>query len=167
MSNFLKEFEFEKPPKKITYFDTDTLKLSNDFQFLHNKSKFRKELTRLQNLVKSYTNSPLMVSAFRDSYIKEEYTEKYLIVLFTTPDCIEETNKIIEGYTDIEFSTGCFILETKAKYMLLLTRDMKGLISGVNMMESILNQILEDYMIRKQYNEYIMIRPFKITDYTP
>ena len=129
MSNYLKEFTFERPPKKITYFDTEPLSINSEFTFFHNKTKFRKELTRLQNLFKSYTKSPLMASAIRDTYLKEEYTEKYLIVLFTTPDNIEETNRIIEIHTDIEFNPGCFFLETTSKYMLLLARDMGGLTS--------------------------------------
>ena len=166
MSNYLNEFNFERPPKKITYFDTEPLSLNSEFTFFHNKTKFRKELTRLQNLFKSYTKSPLMASAIRDTYLKEEYTEKYLIVLFTTSDNIEETNKIIDGHNEMEFNPGCFFLETTSKYILLLTRDMEGLTSGVDMMESILNQILEDYMIQKRYNEYIMICPFQITDCT-
>jgi len=166
MSNYLKEFNFERPPKKITYFDTEPLSLNSEFTFFHNKTKFRKELTRLQNLFKSYTKSPLMASAIRDTYLKEEYTEKYLIVLFTTSEYIEETNKIIDSHNEMEFNPGCFFLEATSKYILLLTRDMDGLTSGVDMMESILNQILEDYMIQKRYNEYIMICPFQITDCT-
>ena len=166
MSNYLKEFNFERLPKKITYFDTEPLSLSNEFTFFHNKTKFRRELTRLQNLFKSYTKSPLMASAIRDTYLKEEYTEKYFIVLFTTPDNIQEANKIVDNHNEIEFNPGCFFLETTSKYMLLLARDMEGLTSGVNMMESILNQILEDYMVPKRYNEYIMICPFQITDCT-
>ena len=61
MSTFLKEFKFEKTPSKITYLDEEPLKLSNEYIFFHNKSKFRKELNRLQYLIKSYTKYPFML----------------------------------------------------------------------------------------------------------
>ena len=166
MLNYLKEFNFERPPEKITYFDKEPLSLNSEFTFFHNKSRFRKELTRLQNLFKSYTKAPLMASSIRDTYLKEEYTEKYFIVLFTTLDNIGEINKIIDDHNEIEFNPGCFFLETTSKYLLLLARDMEGITSGINMMESILNQVLEDYMIQKRFDEFIMIRPFKIIDCT-
>ncbi|KKL10650.1 hypothetical protein LCGC14_2553710, partial [marine sediment metagenome] len=46
------------------------------------------------------------------------------------------------------------------------TREMEGLIPGIDMLESILNQVLEDYNIQKRFNDFIMIRPFKIIDCT-
>ncbi len=164
MSKFLKEFEFEKTPQEITYFDNDPLELHNEFMFLHNKSKFRKELTRLQNLIKSYTKAPLMVTSIRDAFLKKEYTEKYLIVLLTTSQYVKEVNTIIEAYSGIDFNPGCVFLEANSKYMLLLTRDMEGLILGVNIMELILKQILENYLNEKRFDEYITIRPFKLID---
>ncbi|MFX0156245.1 MAG: hypothetical protein ACFE9Q_17115, partial [Candidatus Hodarchaeota archaeon] len=69
MSSFLKEFKFEKSPLKITYLDKEPLKLTNEFIFFHNKSKFRKELNRLQYLIKSYTKVPLHAAGIRDSYL--------------------------------------------------------------------------------------------------
>jgi len=44
MTDYIKTFEFDKPPKKITYLDEDPLKLTEDFVFYHNKSKIRKGL---------------------------------------------------------------------------------------------------------------------------
>jgi len=160
----LKEFEFDKSPKNITYFDNEPLKLNNEFIFFLNKSKFRKELTRLQNLIKSYIKTPLIVSGIRDTYLKKQYTEKYLIVLFTTSENVKEINAIIEAHSDIELSPGCVFLETNSEYLLLLTRNMEGLILGVNIMELILKQILEDYLNQKKFDEYITIRPFKLID---
>lgn len=166
MPNFLNKFEFDKFPKKIEYFDNDPLCLNKEFVFFHNKSKFRRELTRLQNLIKSFTNSPLKVAGIRDGLLKEELTEKYLIILFTTPEIVQNINQIIDDRSDIEFNPGCFLLESTSKYLLLLTREMEGLIPGIDMLESILNQVLEDYKIQKRFDEFIMIRPFKIIDCT-
>ncbi|MFX0142023.1 MAG: hypothetical protein ACFFDN_50770 [Candidatus Hodarchaeota archaeon] len=162
MSIFLKEFKFEKPPIKITYFDKEPLILNNKFIFYHNRSKFRKELTRLQYLIKSYTKTPLLAVAIRDSLLKEEYSEKFLIVLFTTSETIRKTNKIIEEYLDIELDPGCFFIETKKDFMLLLSKDIEGLISGVDALETILKQILEDYMNQERFDDYIKIRIFEL-----
>ncbi len=162
MSNLLKEFTFEKPPKNITYFDKEPLKLTNEFVFFHNKNKFRKELTRLQYLFKSYTRTPLNAAGIRDSYLKQETSEKYLIVLFTTTNIVKRTNDIIENYSDLEFDSGCFHIEATSDYLLLLTKDMDGLRSGINMMEEILKQILEDYFSQQKFDKYIKIRPFKL-----
>lgn len=161
---FLKEFEFDKSPKNITYFDNEPLKLNNEFIFFLNKSKFRKELTRIQNLIKYYIKTPLIVTGIRDTYLKKQYTEKYLLVLFTTSEVVKETNTIIEAHSDIELNLGCVFLETNSEYLLLLTRNMEGLILGVNIMELILKQILEDYLNQKKFDEYITIRPFKLID---
>jgi len=162
MSDFLKEFKFKKNPLKITYFDKGPLQLTNEFIFFHNKSKFRKELTQLQNLIKSYTKTPLQAAGIRDTYIKKAYTDEYLIILFTTNDIVKETNNIIKNLYNLEISSGCFYLETTSKYMLLLTKDMDGLILGIDTMEEVLKQTMEDYFFQKNFDEYIKIRPFKL-----
>jgi len=162
MSNLLKEFTFEKPPENITYFDKEPLKLTNEFVFFHNKNKFRKELNRLQYLFKSYTKVALNAAGIRDSYLIEENSEKYLIVLFTTSDIVKKTDDILENYSDLELGSGCFHIEATSNFVLLLTKDMDGLSSGINMMEEILKQILEDYFNQQKFDEYIKIRPFKL-----
>ncbi len=162
MSNFLKEFTFEKPPENITYFDKEPLKLTNEFVFFHNKNKFRKDITRLQYLFKSYTRAPLSAAGIRDSYLKQEISEKYLIVLFTTSDIVKKTDDIIKNYSDLELGSGYFHIEATSNYLLLLTKDMDGLRSGINMMEEILKEILEDYFNQQKFDEYIKIRPFKL-----
>ncbi|NVM37409.1 MAG: hypothetical protein HWN81_17570 [Candidatus Lokiarchaeota archaeon] len=164
MSNFLKEFKFEKSPLKITYLDKEPLKLSNELIFFHNKSKFRKYLTQLQYLIKSYTNTPLHAAGIRDSYLKEEFSEKFLIVLLSTSETIKRTNEIIKPHSEMELNNGCFYLEVDTNFMFLLSRDMEGLILGVNTMEIILKQIMEDYMNQKQFDDYIKICSFKLTD---
>ncbi|MFX1307303.1 MAG: hypothetical protein ACFFB8_18900 [Promethearchaeota archaeon] len=164
MSTFLKEFKFEKFPLKITYFDEEPLKLNNEFIFFHNKSKLRKDITQLQYLFKSYTNSPLQAAGIRDSYLKEEFSEIFLIVLLTLPETIQNSNNIIEAYSNIELKSGCFYIETNSNFMLLLSKDMKGFTAGINTMETILKQVMEDYMNQKKFDDYIKICSFKLVN---
>ena len=123
MFDILKEFKFEKVPRKIAYFDKEPLNLSNELIFFHNKSKFRKYLTQLQYLIKSYTNTPLQVAGIRDSYLKEGFSEKFLIVLLSTSETIKKTNEIIEPHSEMELNNDCFYLEVDTNYMLLLSRN--------------------------------------------
>jgi hypothetical protein len=162
MSTFLKEFKFEKTPLKITYFEDEPLKLNNNFIFFHNKSKFRKELTRLQYIIKSYTKIALQAAGIRDSYLKQEYSDEFFIVIFTTPEILKDTNEFISKHSDLELNPGCFYLETTSEFMLVLSKDMEGLISGVATMESILKQTLEDYLNQQKFDDYIKIRPFEL-----
>lgn len=162
MSSYLKEFKFEKTPLKIIYIEDEPLKLNSNFIFFHNKSKFRKELTRLQYIIKSYTKIALHAAGIRDSYIGQEYSDKFYIVLFTTSETVKHTNDFINKHTDIEINPGCFYLETTSDFMLLLSKDMDGLIFGVATMESILKQTLEDYLNQQKFDDYIKIRPFEL-----
>ncbi|KKL20347.1 hypothetical protein LCGC14_1696020 [marine sediment metagenome] len=162
MTGYIKNFEFEKPPKKMTYLDDEPLELTEDFVFFHNKSKIRKSLNRLQYLFKSYTKNPLLALGIRDSLLKKEFTEKFLIILFTTPEVVEDTNRIIEKNSNITLIEGAYYLTTTSRFMLLLARDLKGINSGVNTMEEILKQILEDYFGKKNFEEFIKIRQFKL-----
>lgn len=164
MYDLLKEFKFEKVPHKIAYFDKEPLKLSNELIFFHNKTKFRKYLTQLQYLIKSYTNTSLHAAGIRDSYLKEEFSEKFLIVLFSTSETIKKSNQIIEPHSEMELNNGCFYLEVDTNFMLLLSKDVEGLILGINTMEIILKQIMEDYMDQKQFDDYIKICSFKLID---
>ncbi len=162
MSTFLKEFKFKKSPSKITYFDEEPLKLSNEFIFFHNKSKFRKELTRLQYLFKKFTKIPLHAAGIRDSYLKEEYSENLLIVLFTTSEKIRKSNEFFESISDKTLDPGCFYLETKSDFMLLVSRDIEGLKYGIDTMETILKQVLEDYINQQKFDDYIQVCPFQL-----
>jgi hypothetical protein len=164
MSTFLLEFKLEKSPLKIKYFDQEPLKLTNEFAFFHNKSKFRKELTHLQYLFKSYTSTALHAAAIRDSYLEADYSDKFLVVLLASSETVKRTNEIVKLHSDIELNPKCFYLETTSNYMLLLSRDMKGLTLGLETMEIILKQILEDYMSQQKFDDYIKIRPFMLLD---
>jgi len=165
MSNHLKEFEFKSPPKSITYLEGEPLKLSEKFDFFHNKTKLRKLLTQLQNLFKSYIKNPLLASGIRDSYLTEKYSEEYLIVLFTIPEIIKNSNEILASYSDIEFAQGNFFLITTPDYMMLLAKDMKGINSGIEIMEEILDQVLEEYFNKKNFEDFIKIRQFKLSNF--
>jgi hypothetical protein len=46
--------------------------------------------------------------------------------------------------------------------MLLLAKDMEGLILGVDTLEDILNQTFKQYFEQKNTGEYIRIKPFKL-----
>ncbi|HDZ18657.1 MAG TPA: hypothetical protein ENI29_11640 [bacterium] len=162
MTDYIKNFEFDIPPKKIVYLDEEPLKLTEDFVFYHNKSKIRKGLNRLQYLFKSYTKNPLLALGIQDSLLKKEFTEKFLIILFTTPQIIEGTNRIIEKNSNINLTEGAYYLTTTSKFLLLLTRDLKGINSGINTIEEILKQILEDYFNKKNFEEFIKIRQFRL-----
>lgn len=162
MTDYIKKFKFKESPKEITYLKGVPLELNEDFVFFHNKSKVRKDLTPLQHLFKSYTQTPLLALGIRDSYLDEELTEKYLIIIFTTSEIIKDANDILSGYTDVVINKGCFYLEANSKYMLLLTKDMDGLHSGTTIMEEIFTQVLEDYFSRKNFDEFIKISQFKI-----
>ncbi|MFX1568920.1 MAG: hypothetical protein ACFFCV_11210 [Promethearchaeota archaeon] len=164
MSNFLKEFKFDKSPLNITYLDKEPLKLNSEFIFFHNKNKFRKELNRLQYLIKSYTNIPLHAAGIRDSYLKEDLSENYLIILFTISDIVKKASEIIEANLSVEIKPGCFYLESNTDYILLISRDMEGLIFGIDTLESILEQVLEDYTIQKRFGDYIKVCTFKVSD---
>jgi len=160
MTEYIKEFEFKNPPKEITYYDDEPLKLTKEFSFFHNKSKFRKELNRLQYLFKEYLKTPLIAAGIRDTYLKEEYTEKYFIILFTTNEIIKETNQIIEQYSGKDIQSGCYVLKSNLSYLLLLAKDLNGVILGIDILEEIFNQTFKDYFKRKRFEDFIKIRPF-------
>ena len=165
MLNHLKEFMLKNPPKNIAYIGGEPLKLTEKFDFFHNKTKVRKNLTQLQHLFKSYIKNPLLASGIRDIYLTEEYTEKYLIVLFTTPEIVKESNEILASYSDIEFTQGNFVLVATQDYLMLLTEDMEGINSGVEIMEEILHQVLEDYFSKKNFEDFIRIRQFRLSNF--
>ena len=166
MYDYIKKYEFKNNPKEITYFDGEPLKLSNEFTFYHNKNWFRKELNRFQYLFKTYLKNPLLASGIRDTYLKEEYAENYLILLFTDILTVKNTNHIIETNLDKEISQGCFYIISNPKYLLLLAKEKNGLVSGLNVMEEILTQTLEDYFNQQQFDDFIKIRPFKLFNCT-
>ena len=95
MSKFIQEYEFEKAPEKIEYFDDEPLRLNQNFRFYHNKNKFRKYLTDLQYVFKEYTKIALQAPGIRDTYLKEKYTENYLITIFTTSETIKKAHQKI------------------------------------------------------------------------
>lgn len=162
MSENIKDYEFRSKPKEITYIEDEPLKLDKNFSFYHNKNKFRKELTRLQMLFKDYTQISLLATGIRDSYLKEEYSENFLLVIFTTNYFIKDANQMIAPYKDTKIKPGCFYLESTTNYMLLLAKDMEGLISGIDTLEDILTQTFEQYLEQNDKEHYVKIKPFKL-----
>jgi len=162
MSKNIKKYVFKSKPKEITYIDGEPLKLSKEFSFFHNKIKFRKELTRLQNLFKDLAKIALQASGIRDSYLKAEYSDNFLLVIFTTSQIIRQADLILEPHKNLEISPGCFYLESNSESMLLLAKDMEGLSFGVDTMEEIFSQTFEIYLEQKNFDDYLKIRPFKM-----
>ncbi|MFX0026932.1 MAG: hypothetical protein ACFE8M_11030 [Candidatus Hermodarchaeota archaeon] len=160
MYEYLNKFEFKEAPKKLSYIEGEPLRLSNDLTFFHNKNKFRKYLNRLQYVFKDYTKDSLVAAGIRDTYLKEKYTENFLIVLFTTNEIVKNANEVIEKYINMKFDSGCFYLETTSNYMLLIAKEMKGLISGIDIMEELFIQTFEDYLKQEKFDDYIKIRQF-------
>jgi len=162
MTKELIKFEFRQKPKEILYIDNKPLNLTNQLSFYHNKNRFRKELTRLQNLFKDKINDPLLASGIRDTYLKEEYTENYLILIFTSKEKIKESNEIVELLLDMQIEKGCALIKTTEDYMVLISKEMTGLTLGIDYIEEILTQILDEYIKRKEFDEYIKVRQFKL-----
>lgn len=162
MSKNIKKYVFKSKPKEIIYIDGEPLKLSKEFIFFHNKIKFRKELTRLQNFFKDFAKIALQASGIRDSYLKEEYSNNFLLVIFTTNQIIKQADLILEPHKNLELSPGCFYLESNSESMLLLAKDMEGLSFGVDTMEEIFSQTFEIYFEQKNFDDYLKIRPFKL-----
>lgn len=162
MSEYIREYNFGDTPLEIKYYDKEPLKLTNEFGFFHNKISFRKDLNRLQDVMKKYLNIIIFPSAIRDSYLKEEYTEKLLILLFTEKETHRSASRIIEPHIDRTINQGCFYIESTSEYLLLLAKDKEGVSLGVILFESILAQTLEHYMEQKKFDDYIKIRPFEL-----
>lgn len=162
MSTYLSKFEFEPDVKEIQYLEGEPLKLNEKFSFFHNKNFFRKNLNRLQNLMKDYLRNSLTAAGIRDSYLKEEYSEKYLIVLFTDIETIKNANQILAPKENIDIKPSCYYMESAGEYFLLLAREKEGLKLGLETMELILKQVLDHYFNQKNFDEYIQIVPFKL-----
>lgn len=162
MTEFIKEYVFKKAPSEIEYFDIEPLKLTKELEFFHNKNKFRRYITNLQNLVKRYLDTTLLAVGIRDTYLKEEFTEKFLILLFTSIEISKSANNIIESHKNREINQGCYYIENTSDYMLLLAKDMEGIKSGIETIEEILKQTLEHYFEQKNFDDYIKICPFKL-----
>jgi len=162
MSKNIRDYEFRSKPKEITYLDDAPLKLDKNFSFFHNKNKFRKELTQLQLIFNDYTKISLPASGIRDSYLKEEYSENFFIVIFTTNQVIKGANQMIDPYKDTNIKSGCFYLESTPNYMILLAKNMEGLISGIATLVDIFTQTFEIYFKQNIRDDYIKIKPFKL-----
>ncbi|MFW9930950.1 MAG: hypothetical protein ACFFD1_16295 [Candidatus Thorarchaeota archaeon] len=166
MPQYLERFEFDKKPDDLNYVDGEPLKLNNEFNFFHNKNKFRKELNRLQYIFKKFTGDSLVASGIRDTYLKEEYTENNLLVLFTDNQIVKNTNTILQSNLKRAISTGCYLITVSSEYILLIAKDIDGLILGVDLLEELFTQVFEHYMKQKKFDEYVTIRQFNASGCT-
>jgi len=164
MSNIIEKFEFKEEPQEINYKEEEPLKLTEDFKFYHNKVRFRKNLTPLQYLFSDFFNTTLQAAGIRDSYLKLKYTNTYMMVIFCDPETIKNANKIIEKHIDVNINKGCYLMEGNSDYMLLLAKDIESIKAGVEKMREIVEQVLDDYFKRKDFDEFIQIRPFSLFD---
>ena len=160
MSSYISNFKFSSKLEELNYIDGEPLKLNNEFNFFHNKNKFRKELNRLQYIFKDFTGNTLVASGIRDTYIKEEFTENYLLVIFTDNIVIKKTNSILEANLKREIKPGCFLMNGSSEYLLLVAKDMDGLSLGIDFMEELLTQVFEHYMKQKKFDDFVKIRQF-------
>ena len=159
----LKKFQFDQE-MPINYVDDEPFALNNDLNFFHNKNKFRKELNSLQYLFQEYTGTPLLAPGIRDSYLSEELSEKFFIVLFTDNEVVTGAEGIISKHQNVELNTSCFYLESTSNYMLLLSKDFEGLVSGINLMLSIFKQVFEDYLQKEDFEDFVRIQPFTLVN---
>ena len=150
----LREYNFKKNPKELSYSNDTPFKLDQDLIFYHNKNTFRRYLVDLQNLFKTYTKNPLIASGIRDSYLDEEYFENYLFVLFMKGELIDQCNDIVKKHAEKNIDSKCYYLVTTSEYMLLLSKDMDGLLSGISVMEDIFTQTFEEYIQIRQFKMY-------------
>jgi hypothetical protein len=157
---YLEKFNFTNKLEEISYNEGEPLKLNERFNFFHNKNKFRKELNKLQYIFKNYTGNSLVASGIRDTYIQEEYSENYLLILFTTNEIVKNTNNILKTYLKKNIEPSCFFMISTSDFLLLIAKDMEGLVFGVDLMEDLFNQVFEHYMKQKEFGQYIKIRPF-------
>ncbi len=162
MSENFKSFKFEKPPKKLTYTEKESFKLTKDLQFYHNKSKIKNLLSPLQDLFKIHVGAPLMVTAIRDSYLDAGFSEKYLTVLFSTFEFAQKANDIVEPLNNINIETSCYHIEIDTNYLILLAKDTKGISSGCKMLEDLIKQSFDDYFENKKFDQYITMPTMKL-----
>lgn len=162
MTSHLEKFELIKESATISYKEGEPLKLNNNFNFFHNKNKFRKELNELQYIFRKYTGDSLVASGIRDSYLKKEISEDFLIVFFANNDTVRNANQFIEPKKDLEFKEGNYYIESTKSYVLLMSKDMTGLKTGINTLESIFTQVFEHYLKINNLEDYVKIRPFEI-----
>ncbi|MBD3194459.1 MAG: hypothetical protein GF317_05340 [Candidatus Lokiarchaeota archaeon] len=162
MSDYIEKFEFKNPPRELEYHEGEPLKLTEEFRFYHNKMKFRKELNKLQYLFNDYLKKTLQAAGIRDSYLKLEYTNKYLMIIFTDPENIKSADKIIKKHESIEIEKNCYVIESTSEYLLLLTKNREALTEGIEMVYEILDQVLHEYFNRNEPDKFIQIRPFSL-----
>ena len=153
-------YRFTKEPTKFEFVEGSPLKLSNKLNFFHSKNKFRKELNRLQYIFKDYTGFSLLAPGIRDSYLKNEYIEKFLIVILASNETIVNANEIIQKYSSLNLKEGCYFIESSSDHILLLATNMDGLIEGLDQLEELFHQIFRAYLEKQNFDDFVEVKPF-------
>ncbi len=160
----MNQFKLDNENINVEFHSGDSLKITSEFKFYHNKLKFRKEINTLQFLFKKYLDNPLQATGIRDSYLDEEYSNTFLILIFSTYENIKNLNIFMKKYKELEIDHSCFFTESNSEYIILLSKDIEGIKEGIHILEDIFNQILTKYFENRNFNEYIQIFPFKINN---
>ncbi|MHA1146695.1 MAG: hypothetical protein ACTSR8_00440 [Promethearchaeota archaeon] len=156
MSN-ITQFSFKEAPKELAYSNKPPMTLAQDLMFFHNKAKFRPFLNELQYSFKNAVGVALHAAGIRDTYLKEEYSENYFIVILGTHETSKKTNQIIKKNLSVEIEKGCYYIEVDSDYILLLAKDMEGIKQGIKTFETILQQTFDSYFEKKNFDEYIKV----------
>ena len=84
------------------------------------------------------------------------------MVYFTIGEFITDLNDLIKTHFDKEINQGTFLMENNSKGILLLAKDMEGLVLGIDVMEEIFQQTFDNYFAQNKLDDFIKIRPFKM-----
>jgi len=157
-------YEFSKKPQFIEYHEEEPLKLHKNLNLFHSKVKIRKFITGLQNLFKERIGIPLDAPAIRDTYLKKEYSDKYLILFCAELEKEKELNIIIDNFEKNQIKSSGYEIEITRDFILLKTIDLKGFEIGINSLKTIFEQIFSKYFSEKKFDEYIQIPSLSIFD---
>ncbi|MHA1274471.1 MAG: hypothetical protein ACTSVV_03765 [Promethearchaeota archaeon] len=160
-------FDFKEEPKLIEYLEKEPMKLHKGLFFFHNKAKFRKDLIPLQFLFRDYVGVALHAAGIRDSYIRDSFSEEYLLVILTEHETIKSTDKIVEERQNVQIDKGCYYIEGNTNYIILMTKDMEGLHNGLKTFETILEQTFNNYFETKNFDDYVKVPCFKLYHCAP
>lgn len=157
-------YEFPTKPQIIEYYEDEPLKLHKNLNLFHNKVKLRKFITSLQNLFKDRVGIPLDAPAIRDTYLKKEYSDKYLILLCSELEIEKELNTIIDKYEKNQLKSSGYEIEVTKDFILLKAIDLMGFEIGINSLKSIFEQAFSKYFSENKFDKYIQIPSLSIFD---
>lgn len=157
-------FEFQTPPQKVEQHEGESFILHKGLNLFHNKMRIRKLITGLQNLFKDRVGIPLDAPAIRDTYFKEEYTNKGYVLLCSKLETEKTINSIYEKYNDINLNEAGYEIEITKDYLFLKAPREEGFEKGIETLTAIFNQTLDQYFKEKDFDKDIQIPSLKILD---